>query len=175
MTAPFRLVVHFAETGRLGPLHCGMPLKQVEELLGPADDMQDQRHPHAWYPRYYLWEADLQLLICNHTVIRISVPRWGSDKHPLGLPAPIGGWTHPPTSRLSMEDVIGALDAAGCAWREAPEKVIDHDGTGRAVQTLQAGVVLIFGPDIDGDEPGTWLHGMNKDCPEADPGRHPER
>ncbi|GLW64004.1 hypothetical protein Arub01_22480 [Actinomadura rubrobrunea] len=165
-----RLVVDFARTGRLGPLYCGMSLEQVEDLLGPPDDVQGRRRPHRRRPRYYLWGTDLQLLICDDTVVRISVPCWGSDRHPVGLPAPIGGWRRPPTSRLPMDDVIAALDAAGCSWREAPEMVVDRDGPGRAIRTLETGVVLVFGPDVDGDEPGAWLHAVMKDFPDAAPG-----
>lgn len=30
------LLVDFAESGRIGPLHCGMPLTEAEALLGPG-------------------------------------------------------------------------------------------------------------------------------------------
>ncbi|GAA2894213.1 hypothetical protein GCM10010517_58880 [Streptosporangium fragile] len=32
------LVVRFAGSGRLGPLHCGMTSQDVEELIGPFHD-----------------------------------------------------------------------------------------------------------------------------------------
>jgi hypothetical protein len=30
------VLVDFARTGRVGPLHCGMPLIEAEDLLGPG-------------------------------------------------------------------------------------------------------------------------------------------
>ena len=142
-----------------------MRLDEVEEVLGPPAGVAGQRRPRAGDPRYHLWGDDLQLLVRDHTVIRISVPRWGSDRHPVGLPEPIAGWRHPPTSRLPMEDVLAALDAEGCGWRESPEMIVDADGTGRAIRTLEAGVVLTFGADLDEDEPGKWLHALMKGAP----------
>ncbi|WP_406229222.1 hypothetical protein [Streptomyces anthocyanicus] len=34
------VLVDFARTGRIGPLHCGMPLTEAEDLLG-----QGRPHP----------------------------------------------------------------------------------------------------------------------------------
>ncbi|MER5473535.1 hypothetical protein ABZX90_26210 [Streptomyces sp. NPDC002935] len=30
------MLVDFASTGQIGPLHCGMPLAEAEDLLGPG-------------------------------------------------------------------------------------------------------------------------------------------
>jgi len=49
---------------------------------------------------------------------------------------------------LPLAEVIGALDAAGCGWREAPEEVLG--AAARAVRTLDSGVVLAFWADEGG-------------------------
>lgn len=38
------VLVDFARTGRMGPLHCGMPLTDAEDLLGPGRP-QAVHHP----------------------------------------------------------------------------------------------------------------------------------
>lgn len=50
------LLVDFARTGRIGPLHCGMPLSEAEGLLGPGRPHPAIRllgpdvdgYPYAW-------------------------------------------------------------------------------------------------------------------------------
>ncbi len=64
---PLDLVVSIAETGRLGPLWCGMTLAEVQEVLGPFHDRIPQSKPRRWRPRLHFWD-DLELLICHGMV-----------------------------------------------------------------------------------------------------------
>ncbi|MGW3631162.1 hypothetical protein ACWD7F_13510 [Streptomyces sp. NPDC005122] len=66
------VLVDLARTGRVGPLHCGMPLTEAEDLLGPG-------HPHPvlrmrpdvdGYP--YAWN-DLELVVTQRLVSGIQI------------------------------------------------------------------------------------------------------
>jgi hypothetical protein len=141
---PLDLVVSLAETGRLGPLRCGMTLAEVQEVLGPFHDRIPQSKPRRWRPRLHFWD-DLELLICHGMVVAIGLPLW---RDTVGLPPAVGGWDAPRPAMLPLAEVIGALDAAGCGWREAPEEVLG--AAARAVRTLDSGVVLACWADEGG-------------------------
>jgi hypothetical protein len=141
---PLDLVVSLAETGRLGPLRCGMTLAEVQEVLGPFHDRIPQSKPRRWKPRLHFWD-DLELLICHGMVVAIGLPLW---RDTVGLPPAVGGWDAPRPAMLPLAEVIGALEAAGCGWREAPEEVLD--AAARAVRILDSGVVLAFWLDEGG-------------------------
>jgi hypothetical protein len=143
---PLDLVVSLAQTGRLGPLRCGMTLAAVQEVLGPFHDRQPQSKPRRWKPRLHVWD-DLELLMCHGMVVAIGLPLW---RDTIELPPTVGGWDAPRPAMLPLAEVIGALEAAGCGWRAAPEEVLD--AAARAVRTLDSGVVLAFWPDEGGTE-----------------------
>jgi hypothetical protein len=106
------LLIEFARTGRIGPLHCGMSLTEAERLLGPG-----RPHPAIrlkgpdidGYP--YSW-GGLELVVTQRHVSGIWIRLWpGStvDLPPLVLPR---AESHSAT--VLREELIAALDAAGC-------------------------------------------------------------
>lgn len=105
------VLVDFARTGRVGPLHCGMPLSEAEDLLGPGRPHPAIRlrpdidgYPHAW--------NDLGLVVTQRLVSGISIslqPGSTTQLPPLVLP---DSESYPST--VLREDLISALDAAGC-------------------------------------------------------------
>ncbi|MFJ4007543.1 hypothetical protein ACIPWL_29400 [Streptomyces sp. NPDC090023] len=106
------VLVDFARTGRTGPIHCGMPLAEAENLLGPG-----RPHPaHLMlgpdidgYP--YSWDG-LELDITQHTVSGIAICLWpGSTAK---LPALLLPEPESFTATVLREDLITALDTAGC-------------------------------------------------------------
>ncbi|WP_407836337.1 hypothetical protein ACE1OC_07605 [Streptomyces sp. DSM 116496] len=105
------VLVDFARTGRIGPLHCGMPLTEAEDLLGPGRPHPAIRlipdidgYPHAW--------NDLELSVTRRLVSGISIglrPGSTTKLPPLVLP---DSESYPST--VLREDLIAALDAADC-------------------------------------------------------------
>ncbi|MDQ0791530.1 hypothetical protein [Streptomyces sp. B1I3] len=105
------VLIDFARTGRIGPLHCGMPLTQAEDLLGPGRPHPAIRmrpdidgYPHAW--------NGLELSITQRLVSGISISlRPGSTTKlpPLVLP---DSESYPST--VLREDLIAGLDAVDC-------------------------------------------------------------
>lgn len=105
------VLVDFARTGRIGPLHCGMPLAEAESLLGPG-----RPHPAIrmrpdidGYP--YAWNG-LKLSITQRLVSGISIslrPGTTATLPPLVLP---DSESYPST--VLREDLIAGLDAVDC-------------------------------------------------------------
>ncbi|MFG2475027.1 hypothetical protein [Streptomyces fagopyri] len=106
------VLVDFARTGRIGPLHCGMPLAEAEDLLGPG-----RPHPAILmkgpdidgYP--YAW-GSLRLVVTQRAVSGISISLWpGSTASlpPLVLPD-----SESFEATFLREELITALDTAGC-------------------------------------------------------------
>ncbi|MEV6837179.1 hypothetical protein AB0N17_22170 [Streptomyces sp. NPDC051133] len=106
------VLVDFARTGRIGPLHCGMPLTEAEDLLGPG-----RPHPAILmkgpdidgYP--YSWDG-LRLVVAQRRVSGLWIDLWpGSTTKlpPLVLPE---SETYGAT--IPREELISALDIAGC-------------------------------------------------------------
>ncbi|GAA3990548.1 hypothetical protein GCM10022247_06650 [Allokutzneria multivorans] len=157
------LLVDFARTGRIGPLHCGMSLAEAEDLLGPG-----RPHPAIvmkgpdinGYP--YGW-SDLDLSVTRRTVSRVRVQLWpGSTAKlpPLVLPD-----SESFEATVLREDMIAALDAAGCA-HEVDERLTF--GTQSGILTRPAGVGMIFclpasNTDV-ADHERYYLHSIHKDA-----------
>ncbi|KJY29111.1 MULTISPECIES: hypothetical protein [Streptomyces] len=106
------VLVDFARTGRIGPLHCGMPLIEAEDLLGPG-----RPHPaHIMkgpdidgYP--YSWSG-LRLVVTQRAVSGIWISLWpGSTAKlpPLVLPD-----SESFEATVLREELVTALDTAGC-------------------------------------------------------------
>jgi hypothetical protein len=106
------VLVSFAQSGRIGPLQCGMSLAEAEQLLGPG-------HPHPahimkgpdidGYP--YSW-GSFRLVITQRAVSGIWINLWpGSTAKlpPLVLPN-----SESFEAIVLCEDLITALDDAGC-------------------------------------------------------------
>ncbi|MFF8873257.1 hypothetical protein [Streptomyces massasporeus] len=106
------VLVDFARTGRIGPLHCGMPLAEAEDLLGPG-----RPHPAIvmrgpdidGYP--YSWDG-LRLVVTQRQVSGLCIdlfPGSTTKLPPLVLPE---SETYEAT--VLREELISALDIAGC-------------------------------------------------------------
>ena len=162
------LVVRFADSGRLGPLHCGMALQNVEELIGPFHDRMHDSKPRRWRPRLHFWH-DLEVLICHGLVVEVSLPLW---RESVTLPDALGGGNKSALSRLTISEVLNALDATGCAWKEAPALVLDNEA--RGVRTVAHDVHLVFGPESC-DTGVLRLHKIYKADPDVDQENHSPR
>lgn len=133
------VLVDFARTGRVGPLHCGMTLREAEELLGPG-----RPHPAIvmlgpdidGYP--YSWDG-LQLVVTRKTVSGIWINLWASTAAklpPLVLPA-----SESYDARVLREDLLTALDAAGCG--HCVDDTLTF-GDQSSILTLPAHVCAVF-------------------------------
>ncbi|MER5466501.1 hypothetical protein ABT010_38915 [Streptomyces sp. NPDC002668] len=106
------VLVDFARTGRIGPLHCGMRLTEAEDLLGPG-----RPHPAILmmgpdidgYP--YSWDR-LQLVVTRRAVsgIWINLSPGSTAK----LPALVLPESESFEATLLREELVSALDKAGC-------------------------------------------------------------
>ncbi|MER5973936.1 hypothetical protein ABT112_30200 [Streptomyces sp. NPDC002055] len=133
------LLVDFARTGRLGPLHCGMPLAEAEELLGPG-------HPHPairmkgpdidGYP--YTW-GGLSLDVTRRAVSSIGL--FFCPGSTIEIPAPVLPAAGPVAATVAREELIAAFDAAGC--RHAVRGVLTF-GRQSCVVTQPAEVSSVF-------------------------------
>ena len=106
------VLVDFASTGRIGPLHCGMPLTEAEDFLGPG-----RPHPAILmkgpdidgYP--YSW-GGLRLVVTRRAVSGIWISLWpGSTAK---LPALVLPDSESFEATVLREELVVALDAAGC-------------------------------------------------------------
>jgi hypothetical protein len=106
------VLVDFACTGQIGPLRCGMPLAEAEDLLGPG-----RPHPAILmkgpdidgYP--YSWDG-LRLVVTQRRVSGLWITLWpGSTTKlpPLVLPESATN-----EATIPREELITALDIAGC-------------------------------------------------------------
>ncbi|MGQ4477827.1 hypothetical protein [Streptomyces sp. SAS_276] len=106
------VLVDFAQTGRIGPLNCGMPLVEAEGFLGPG-------RPHPAHIRKgpdidgypYSWNG-LQLVVTQRTVSGIWINLWpGSTAKlpPLVLPD-----SRSFEATVLREELVTALNTAGC-------------------------------------------------------------
>ncbi|MEV2232021.1 hypothetical protein AB0H69_26145 [Streptomyces phaeochromogenes] len=106
------LLVDFARTGRIGPLHCGMPLTDAEDLLG-----RGRPHPAILmkgpdidgYP--YYWDG-LQLAVTRRAVSGISINLWPGST--VKLPDLILPDSESFKATVLSEELVAALDTAGC-------------------------------------------------------------
>ncbi|WP_336217118.1 hypothetical protein [Nonomuraea sp. LPB2021202275-12-8] len=161
------VVVRFGSSGRLGPLRCGMPLQELETLIGPFHDRMHDSKPRRWRPRLHFWD-DLEVLICHGLVIEVGVPLW---RDTVALPSALSGWERPIAARLDMLEVLSALDTAGCEWEEAPGIVVGDRA--RGIRTRQHDVCLVFAPESHSGD--SRLHKIYKSDPEADQNDHSPR
>ncbi|MDQ0718651.1 hypothetical protein QFZ55_008103 [Streptomyces luteogriseus] len=140
------LLVDFAQTGRIGPLHCGMPLSEAEALLGPG-----RPHPAIrmrgpdidGYP--YAWDG-LELATAQRLVSEICIrlsPGSTTKLPPLVLPE---SESYPST--VLREDLIAGLDAVGCG-HDVNDRLTF--GQQSSILTRPAGVCAVFFPPGRGD------------------------
>lgn len=106
------VLVAFARSARIGPLHCGMPLAEAEELLGAG-----RPHPAIimkgpdidGYP--YSWDG-LELVVTQRRVSAIWIRlRPGSTAK---LPSLVLPESESFEATVDREELVAALDTAGC-------------------------------------------------------------
>ncbi|MEU4350310.1 hypothetical protein [Streptomyces sp. NPDC023838] len=134
------LLVDFATTGRIGPLHCGIPLTEAEELLGPGRPHPVIRmkgpdtdgYPYAW--------GDLELVVTRRLVSGIWIRLWpGSTVSMPPLVLPDAG---PHEATVPREDLFAALDEAGCHHEVNSLLTFDEQSS---IWTRPADVCAVFG------------------------------
>ncbi|MFC1414720.1 hypothetical protein ACEZCY_36825 [Streptacidiphilus sp. N1-12] len=133
------VLVDFAGTGRIGPLHCGMSLAEAEDLLGPG-------HPHPAHVMKghdidgcpYSW-GGLKLVITQRTVSGIWIGLWpGSTAKlpPLVLPD-----SESFEATVPREELLTVLDDMGC--RHAVNDTLTF-GQQSSILTQPADVIAVF-------------------------------
>ncbi|OAR22022.1 hypothetical protein A8W25_30170 [Streptomyces sp. ERV7] len=133
------LLVDFAATGRIGPLHCGMPLTEAEELLGPGrpHPVIRMKGPDTdGYP--YIW-GGLELVVTRRCVSGIWIrlqPGSTVRLPPLVLPD-----SESYGATVLREDLLAALDSAGC--RHEVNSVLTFDEQS-SLWTRPADVCAVF-------------------------------
>ena len=155
------VLVDFARSGRVGPLHCGMPLAEAEDLLGPG-----RPHPAILmkgpdingYP--YFW-SELSLVVTQRIVSGIRINLWPGS--PAKLPPLVLPESESFEATVLREDLVTALDTAGC------EHHVNDDltfGEQSSILTRPADVCAIFcRPGRDNHVPHRdrhYLHVMHK-------------
>ncbi|MEU5217431.1 hypothetical protein AB0G79_14690 [Streptomyces sp. NPDC020807] len=106
-------LVDFARTGRIGRLHCGMPLAEAEELLGPGRPHPVIRMKGPGTDGYpYSW-GGLDLTVTQRAVSGIQIRLWPGA--PARLPALLLPGAEPFDGTVLREELVTALDDAGCA------------------------------------------------------------
>ncbi|MFE2529768.1 hypothetical protein ACFXEL_36715 [Streptomyces sp. NPDC059382] len=133
------VLVDFARTGRLGPLHCGMPLAEAETLLGPG-----RPHPAVLmkgpdvdgYP--YAW-GGLRLVVTRRAVSGVWItlrPGSAANLPPLVLPD-AGEYE----ATVLREELTTALDNVGCHHEIDPVLTFDEQSS---IRTRPADVCAVF-------------------------------
>ncbi|MEU7736550.1 hypothetical protein AB0B51_26160 [Streptomyces griseus] len=150
-------LVDFARTGRIGPLICGMPLAEAEDLPGPG-----RPHPaHVLkgpdidgYP--YSWNG-LRLVVTQRTVSGIWIDlRPGST---VKLPPLVLLDSESFEATVPREELITALDAAGCRHEVNPVLTM---GQQSSIITQPAEVRAVFSlPGRDDHVPHRDRHYLN--------------
>ncbi|AZP22201.1 hypothetical protein EJC51_42640 [Streptomyces aquilus] len=154
------VLVDFARTGRIGPLECGMPLTEAEELLGPGRPHPAIRmkgpdidgYPYAW--------GGLKLTVTRRTVSGLAIELWGSTAH---LPTLVLPDSESYEATMDREQFVTALDTAGCAHYVNDRLTF---GSQSSILTRPADVCAVFGlPGRDDHVPHRdrhYLHVMHR-------------
>lgn len=133
------VLVDFARTGRIGPLHCGMPLTEAEDLLG-----RGRPHPVILmkgpdvdgYP--YSW-GGLGLEVTRRAVSGIRIRLWPGSA--VSLPPLVLPGSESFAATVLREELITALDGAGCHHEVDPVLTFDEQSS---ILTRPAGVCAVF-------------------------------
>ncbi|WSQ07012.1 hypothetical protein OG604_04290 [Streptomyces sp. NBC_01231] len=133
------MLVEFASTGQIGPLHCGMPLAGAEDLLGPG-----RAHPAIrmfgpdldGYP--YSWDG-LELSVTQRQVSGICIRL--SPGSTVTLPSLVLPGAESYSATVLREELIAALDTAGCG--HAINSVLTF-GRQSSIRTEPADVCAVF-------------------------------
>ncbi|WP_277029149.1 hypothetical protein [Actinacidiphila oryziradicis] len=143
------MLVDFASTGQIGPLHCGMPLTGAEDLLGPGRPhpaIQMKGPDIDGYP--YSW-GGLDLVVTQRHVSGIWIRLWPGSTVKLPSLALPGAESYSAT--VLQEELIAALNTAGC--RHEINGVLTF-GEQSSIRTEPADVCAVFSlPGRDNDVP----------------------
>lgn len=133
------VLVDFARSGRIGPLHCGMPLAEAEDLLGPGrphpailmkgPDIDD--YPYSW--------SGLELYVTKRVVSGLWINLGHSPT--VKLPSLVLPGSTSFEATVAREDLLAALDAADCEYRVND---ILTFGSQSSILTRPANVCAVF-------------------------------
>ncbi|MEU1439299.1 hypothetical protein ABZ438_35250 [Streptomyces sp. NPDC005786] len=117
------VLTDMAKTGRLGPVFSGADWSDVTEALGEPCHTGSQ----SWkWPRLFAY-GDLEVSVCRcRKVSIICVQTW---RDVVELPPSAVGGTGTFLAGLSHEDVVSALDNAGCSWEPYPPLTFGDQST----------------------------------------------
>jgi len=152
------VLVGFARTGLIGPLHCGMPLAEAEDLLGPG-----RPHPAILMMGpdidgyFYSWRG-LRLDVTQRTVSGIKIDLWpGSTAK---LPSLVLPESESFEASVLREELMTALDAAGCEHHTNNNLTF---GQQSSILTRPADVCAVFSlPGRDNHVPYRERHYLNE-------------
>lgn len=141
------VLVGFARTGRIGPLHCGMPLTEAVDLLGPG-----RPHPAILmkgpdidgYP--YAWDG-LELVVTQGAVSGIWIRLWPGKT--ANLPHLVLPASESFEAAVLREELVMALDAAGCENHVNDALTF---GEQSSIVTRPADVCAVFGLPRSGND-----------------------
>ncbi|WP_344073829.1 hypothetical protein [Streptomyces crystallinus] len=143
------LLVDFATTGRIGPLHCGMPLTEAEALLGPGRPHPVIRMKGPDFDGYpYMWDG-LELVVTRRRVSGIWIRLWPGAR--VSLPPLVLPDSEAYEATVLREDLLAALDTAGCRHEVNSNLTF---GEQSSIWTWPAEVCAVFSlPGRDNDVP----------------------
>ncbi|WP_143267979.1 hypothetical protein [Amycolatopsis alba] len=140
------LMLEFAGSGRIGPIHGGMPLTEAFKILGPG-------HPHPairllgdkaeGYP--YDWDS-LSLSVTRNHVSSIRIEAWPGKN--FSVPPSLAGQGGPQDSTITKKDFLAALDDARIDFEHTEVHGTDQNS---AIRIIATGVSALFG-FFDGTE-----------------------
>ncbi|AUI61351.1 hypothetical protein [Amycolatopsis sp. BJA-103] len=156
------LLLEFAGSGRIGPIHGGMTLNEASEILGPG-------HPHPairmlgeradGYP--YNWES-LSLDITRNQVSSITLKVWPGGT--FTAPSPLDQRHEPQDSTVTKHEFLAALNKAQIGYKDVEIPATDQQS---AIHFVNTGVSAIFGFFEESELitlAGNYLISVSKDC-----------
>lgn len=143
------LLIEFAGTGRVGPIHGGMTLAEASAVLGPG-----RPHPAIrllgdkadGYP--YVWDA-LSLDITRDRVSSIKLVTWPG--HIFSVPSPLPLEGGPWESTVTKQEFLAALDEARVEYEDREVHGTDRQS---AIRVAVTAVRAMFGEFDETDLPG---------------------
>lgn len=150
------VLTDLARSGRLGPAGNGASWTVVREAFGEPFDVGITK---SW-PRLIAY-GDLELSVCScRTVILVCLQTW---RDVVEVPVGVAEVRTFP-GRVPYDDLVAALDRAGCAWQRYAPLTLDGQC---AVRAADSGVEFVF-EILPGEEPFLNVVGTRPfphDCP----------
>lgn len=154
------LLIEFAGTGRVGPIHGGMTLAAASAVLGPG-------HPHPairllggkadGYP--YRWDS-LSLDVTRDRVSSIKLETWPG--HTFSVPSPLTPKGGPHESTVTKHEFRAALDDAHVGYSIEEPYLIDRQSVIRVAGTAVTALFSRFDEKNLGVRPGDYLLSVSK-------------